>query len=77
MFLAFGAQLISFQQVAFRQETDQFSGAIDDQERAEAILNHQGPCLGDRRSRIDPDDPGGHNIADIHLCSLPAQFPTT
>jgi len=65
-------QLASLQQVAFRQDSDQTSGVIDDQQRADAILEHQGACLGDRRRRIDPDDPGGHDIAHVHVYSLTA-----
>src|SRR5262249_52563261 len=61
-----GANLPATQKIAFGEDTDQFSGLVDDREAADMMLKHVPRRLKHCRVRIGRNDTRRHDVAGFH-----------
>ena len=63
---ALGADLAAADEIAFRDDADQFSGRIDHGKPADVPLQHDAGGLGDGSVRQDGNDGPGHDLMRAH-----------
>jgi hypothetical protein len=60
--LALGADFAAPNEVAFRDDADELTGRVDDQEPTDVPLQHGGRGFDDRSLRSDSDNGSSHDL---------------
>src|ERR1700730_17401593 len=64
--LALGADFAAANEIALRDDTDEFTGRIDHRKPADMLLEHVICSFDNRRLRRDGDDGAGHDLMGAH-----------